>query len=183
MYRLRGSQNSIIIFLWYLWELLHRSYHSFIFIHLTAAISLLWVSQETQVSRCYVKSCQPAITSKITPTVVPMSPVHQMLHTQAPWFQWFILHGYMASLLCYRLPFGISILNTKKHSSASPRYLFIYKLTGYKSLHNHPITAKLSKIPLYWHSWFGWSSYILAIVLVWFFSLIGYLLMVVNHQW
>ena len=33
-------------------------------------------------------------------------------------------------------------------SSASPPPLFIYELTGYMSMHNQPIAAKLSKIPL-----------------------------------
>ena len=79
MYRLQGSQNSIIIFLWYLWELLPGSYHSYIYIHLTAAISILWVSQKNKFLDAV--SCQPAITSRITPTSVPISPVHQMLHT------------------------------------------------------------------------------------------------------
>ena len=41
------------------------------------------MSQETQVSRSYVKSCQPAITSRITPTSVQLSPVHQMAHQMA----------------------------------------------------------------------------------------------------
>mgnify|MGYP001800982948 CR=1 FL=1 len=37
-------------------------------------------------------------------------------------------------------------------SSANPLSLFIYKLTGSRSLENQPITANLSKIALYWHS-------------------------------
>ena len=52
-------------------------------------------------------------------------------------------------------------------SSASPRPLFIYELTGYMSMHNQPIAAKLSKMPLYWHSWFDWKSYILANEIAW----------------
>ena len=39
-------------------------------------------------------------------------------------------------------------------SSANPLSLFISKLTGSRSLENQPITANLSKIPLYWHPWF-----------------------------
>ena len=39
--------------------------------------------------------------------------------------------------------------NSLQKSSANPLSLFIYQLTGYRSFDNHPITARLSKIPLY----------------------------------
>ena len=52
-------------------------------------------------------------------------------------------------------------------SSASTLPWFIYKPIGYRSLDNQPITAKFSKIPLYWHSSFGWNSHILANEIAW----------------
>ena len=52
-------------------------------------------------------------------------------------------------------------------SSASTLPWFIYKPTGLRSLDNQPITAKFSKIPLYWHSSFGWNSHMLANEIAW----------------
>ena len=47
-----------------------------------------------------------------------------------------------------RISIGLLIITAYK----SPQLilsLFIYQLTGYRSFDNHPITARLSKIPLY----------------------------------
>ena len=60
-----------------------------------------------------------------------------------------------------------SNLHSLQKSSANPLSLSIYKLTGSRSLENQPITANLSKIALYWHSWFNLNSYILANEIAW----------------
>ena len=61
----------------------------------------------------------------------------------------------------------ITDYHSLQKSSANPLSLSIYKLTGSRSLENQPITANLSKIALYWHSWFNLNSYILANEIAW----------------
>ena len=65
-------------------------------------------------------------------------------------------------IMSHSLIRSLSLGHSLQKSSANHLSLSIYKLTGYRSVHNQPITAKLSKIPLYWHSWLNWNSYILA---------------------
>ena len=54
-------------------------------------------------------------------------------------------------LFCTQCLFNLR--HSLQKSSADLLSLFIYKLTGCRSWVNKPITVKLSKIALYWHSW------------------------------
>ena len=70
-------------------------------------------------------------------------------------------------VISWRCLIELHINHSLQKSSANPLSLSIYKLTGSRSLENQPITANLSKIALYWHSWFNLNSYILANEIAW----------------